>query len=200
MQFAIVPGSPTRERGRIARNVSRTRSAWHGKRRPTRAILHHSDPASQRSCITAILHHSDRGVQYACADYRGLLARHGLQLSMSRRGNCYDNAVTESMFGTLKTKLVHHESYATREAARQSLFEYIEVFYNRQRRHSALGYRSPAEHEKQLLDGAQAYRRSEADAALEKESAHECRDRARPGKDLAGHQPRTPNPTSKSCK
>jgi hypothetical protein len=101
---------------------------------------------------------------------------------------------------TLKTELVHHESYATREAARQSLFEYIEVFYNRQRRHSALGYWSPAEHEKQLLDGAQAYRRSEADAALAKESAHECRDRARLGKGLAGHQPRTPTPTSKSCK
>ena len=62
---------------------------------------------------------------------------------MSRRGNCYDNAVTESFFGTLKTELVHHERYATREAARQSLFEYIEVFYNRQRRHSSLGYVSP---------------------------------------------------------
>jgi putative transposase len=154
----------------------------------------------QRRPRQTVLHHSDRGVQYACDDYQGLLARHRLQPSMSRRGNCYDNAVTESFFGTLKTELVHHECYATREAARQSLFEYIEVFYNRRRRHSSLGYLSPAEYEKQLLDGAQAYRRSEADTALAKESAYECRDRARPGKGLAGHQPSNPNPTPKSRK
>jgi len=94
----------------------------------------------QRRPSQAVLHHSDRGVQYACDAYQGLLARHGLQPSMSRRGNCYDNAVTESFFGTLKTELVHHQRYATREAALQSLFEYIEVFYNRRRRHSSLGY------------------------------------------------------------
>lgn len=152
----------------------------------------------QRRPARAILHHSDQGVQYACDDYQGLLARHRLQPSMSRRGNCYDNAVTESFFGTLKTELVHHESYATREAARQSLFEYIEVFYNRKRRHSSLGYLSPAEYEKQLLDGAQAYRRSEADTVLAKESVSEHRDRARPGKGLAGHQPSNPNVIPKS--
>lgn len=94
-----------------------------------------------------LLHHSDRGVQYACDDYQALLSEHGVQPSMSRTGNCYDNAVMESFFGTLKTELVHHESYPTREAARQSLFEYIEVFYNRRRRHSALGYVSPQEYE-----------------------------------------------------
>lgn len=94
-----------------------------------------------------VLHHSDRGVQYACDEYQQLLARHGLTPSMSRRGNCYDNAAMESFFGTLKTELVHHETYATREAARQSLFEYIEVFYNRQRRHSALAYASPESYE-----------------------------------------------------
>jgi transposase InsO family protein len=97
-----------------------------------------------------VLHHSDRGVQYACDEYQGLLAEHGLTASMSRTGNCYDNAVMESFFGKLKTELVHHETYATREAARQSLFEYIEVFYNRRRRHSSLGYLSPAEHEQRL--------------------------------------------------
>ena len=69
---------------------------------------------------------------------------------MSRTGNCYDNAVMESFFGTLKTELVHHETYHSRAAARQALFEYIEVFYNRKRRHSALGYRSPMEYEASL--------------------------------------------------
>jgi putative transposase len=104
----------------------------------------------QRAPRTPVLHHSDRGVQYACDDYQALLAAHDLVPSMSRRGNCYDNAVMESFFGTLKTELVHHERYATRDAARQSLFEYIEVFYNRQRRHSALNYQSPHEFEMNL--------------------------------------------------
>lgn len=94
-----------------------------------------------------LLHHSDRGTQYASDAYQALLARHGIEPSMSRAGNCYDNAVTESFFSTAKRELIHHESYATREAARRSLFEYIEVFYNRQRLHSTLGYRSPAEYE-----------------------------------------------------
>jgi putative transposase len=97
-----------------------------------------------------VLHHSDRGVQYACDEYQRLLSEHGLTPSMSRTGDCYDNAMMESFFGTLKTELVHHEKYSTREAVQQSLFEYIEVFYNRRRRHSALGYLSPAEHEAQL--------------------------------------------------
>jgi transposase InsO family protein len=87
--------------------------------------------------------HSDRGVQYASAAYRQLLRAHGLTASMSRRGNCYDNAVAESFHKTLKTELVYHEKYATRQEARSSIFEYIELFYNRQRRHSSLGYMSP---------------------------------------------------------
>ena len=110
----------------------------------------------QRQPGAPVLHHSDRGVQYACDDYQGLLARHGLEGSMSRRGNCYDNAVMESFFGTLKTELVHHENYSTREAARQSLFEYIEVFYNRQRRHSSLGYVSPAAYEDSVASHSSA--------------------------------------------
>ena len=85
----------------------------------------------EREPQETVLHHSDRGVQYACDDYQQLLAQSGLTASMSRKGNCYDNAVMESFFGTLKTELVHHERYPTRDAARQSLFEYIEVFYNR---------------------------------------------------------------------
>jgi len=96
-----------------------------------------------------LMHHSDRGVQYASAGYRAVLEAHGIEASMSRRGNCYDNAVAESFFARLKRELVDRAGYATRDAARQSIFEYIEVFYNRQRRHSSLGYVSPAEFEKQ---------------------------------------------------
>jgi transposase InsO family protein len=98
----------------------------------------------------ALLHHSDRGVQYASDAYQSLLAEHGIEPSMSRPGDCWDNAVVESFFGTLKRELVHHEVYASRAEARRSLFEYIEVFYNRRRRHSTLGYRSPAEFEASL--------------------------------------------------
>jgi putative transposase len=89
--------------------------------------------------------HSDRGVQYASGHYQQVLTAHGLTCSMSRKGNCWDNAPMESFFASLKKELVHHEDYQTRDEARQSLFEYIEVFYNRERRHSALGYHSPAE-------------------------------------------------------
>ena len=90
-----------------------------------------------------LVHHSDRGVQYACGDYRELLRSQGIECSMSRRGDCYDNAAVESFFKTLKAELVYHEHYATREQARRSIFEYLEVFYNRQRLHSSLGYQSP---------------------------------------------------------
>lgn len=87
--------------------------------------------------------HSDRGVQYASEHYQGVLHQYGLECSMSRQGDCWDNAPMESFFATLKKELVHHEEYETRAAARASLLEYIEVFYNRERRHSALGYVSP---------------------------------------------------------
>jgi len=94
-----------------------------------------------------LLHHSDRGSQYAATSYQRLLEVHGLHPSMSRKGNCWDNACVESFFGTLKRELVYHRHYATRDEAMQDIFEYIEVFYNRQRRHSTLGYDSPAEYE-----------------------------------------------------
>jgi putative transposase len=90
-----------------------------------------------------LLHHSDRGVQYAGDDYQRLLERHGITCSMSGRGDCYDNAMMESFWATLKTELVHRQRYATRGQARQSIFEYVEVFYNRTRLHSSLGYVSP---------------------------------------------------------
>ena len=89
--------------------------------------------------------HSDRGVQYASVSFRKKLEKYGLIQSMSGKGNCYDNAVTETFFKTLKTELVYTEHYRTREEARHSLFEYIEVFYNRKRKHSSLGYKSPVE-------------------------------------------------------
>jgi putative transposase len=92
--------------------------------------------------------HSDRGSQYASEHYQGLLARHGITCSMSRRANCWDNAPMESFFASLKKELTHGETFATREEARASLFAYIEVFYNRIRRHSSLGYESPAEYER----------------------------------------------------
>jgi len=141
-----------------------------------------------------LLHHSDRGVQYACDDYQRLLAKHGLTASMSRTGNCYDNAVIESFFGTLKTELVHHETYPTREIARQSLFEYIEVFYNRQRRHSTLGYVSPHEYE-QHFAAAKLSGGLNVDNPTSKQSELAIRDRARPGKGLAGRQPSTSGTT-----
>jgi putative transposase len=94
-----------------------------------------------------LLHHSDQGVQYACHSYRQLLQTHGMVSSMSRRGEVYDNAVAESFFSTLKKELVHQTKFATRTDARRAIFDYVEVFYNRQRRHSTLGYLSPAEFE-----------------------------------------------------
>jgi transposase InsO family protein len=97
-----------------------------------------------------LMHHSDRGSQYASAAFQQLLRDENITCSMSRKGNCYDNAVMESFFASLKKELVHQEDYQTRAEARQSLFEYIEVFYNQQRLHSALGYVSPAEYERQF--------------------------------------------------
>ena len=95
--------------------------------------------------------HSDRGSQYASDRFTTVLRGHGIIQSMSGKGNCYDNAVTESFFHTLKTELVYLESYETKAGARQSIFEYIEVFYNRVRRHSALGYKSPLEYERRAM-------------------------------------------------
>ena len=94
-----------------------------------------------------LLHHSDRGSQYASAAYRAILSRHGIEASMSRTGDCYDNAATESFFSSLKGEWTRHHGYDTHEQAATSLFEYIEVFYNRKRLHSTLNYRSPVDYE-----------------------------------------------------
>ncbi len=91
-----------------------------------------------------MIHHSDRGSQYCAHGYRQLLEQFGMKASMSRKGNCYDNAPMESFWGSLKNELVHHCRFATRSEAVASIREYIEIFYNRQRRHSRLGYLAPA--------------------------------------------------------
>jgi transposase InsO family protein len=95
--------------------------------------------------------HSDRGIQYASGDFKDVLKAYDFIQSMSRKGNCYDNAVSESFFHTLKTEHVYDYRYETRAEARLSIFEYIEMFYNRQRRHSALGYRSPVSFELEAM-------------------------------------------------
>jgi len=103
----------------------------------------------RRRPVSGLIHHSDRGSQYACYDYQQLLSSNGLICSMSRRGNPYDNAVTESFFKTLKVELVYRRRFGTREEAKTAIAEYIELFYNCRRKHSALGYKSPAEYEEQ---------------------------------------------------
>jgi transposase InsO family protein len=106
---------------------------------------------ARREIKPGLLHHSDRGVQYAATDYRELLRKHKIVPSMSRRANCYDNAVPESFFATLKWELLDRFPWPTRAAVRTALFEYIEVWYNRLRRHSALGFLSPLQYEHSLL-------------------------------------------------
>jgi putative transposase len=97
----------------------------------------------RRQPAAGLLHHSDRGSQYASRLFQDQLAGYGMICSMSRKGNCWDNAPTESFFNSLKNERVHGTRYATRQAAEADVFEYIEVFYNRTRRHSTLGYKSP---------------------------------------------------------
>ncbi len=107
-----------------------------------------SQALGRRQPDAGLLHHSDRGSQYASRDYQAELGRRGIVCSMSRRGNCYDNAVAESFFGTLKTELIHRHPWPTRVSAKRAIAEYIEAYYNPHRRHSALGYVSPAEYER----------------------------------------------------
>ena len=95
-----------------------------------------------------LIHHSDRGSQYASGEYQALLAKHAITPSMSRRGDCWDNAVAESFLHTLKVELIHRYRFKMREEAKQTIFEYIEVYYNRKRMHSSLGYMSPFDYEK----------------------------------------------------
>jgi len=117
------------------------------KRRPVTTDSNHRygiapnllEPIQRHRPPKGLIQHSDRGVQYASKPYRKILADHGIKASMSRKGDCLDNAPMESFFGSLKTELVHRTRFKTREEARRAIFEYIEVWYNRQRRHSSLG-------------------------------------------------------------
>jgi transposase InsO family protein len=104
----------------------------------------------QRRIPPGLIHHSDQGAQYSCVAYQQQLLVLGITPSMSRKGNCYDNAVAESFFSTLKNELVHHQTYPTREEASREIFAFIEGFYNRQRLHQSLGYLSPLEFERRI--------------------------------------------------
>jgi transposase InsO family protein len=104
----------------------------------------------QRKPPPGLLHHSDRGVQYASGDYRACLEANRFIASMSRKGNCYDNATMEAFWSTLKNELVHRRHFTTRVQATSAIFDYIERFYNRRRRHSSLGYQSPLDYESNL--------------------------------------------------
>jgi putative transposase len=118
---------------------------------PLRAL---ENALRRRQPKAELLHHSDQGAQYTSLGYRNLLAAHGIEVSMSRRGDCWDNAVAESFFSTLKAELVERRDWRSRSELRSALFEYIEVFYNRKRLHSTLAYRTPAEAEQQHLHDA----------------------------------------------
>ena len=103
----------------------------------------------QRDPEAGLVHHSDRGSEYASKSYREMLRQRGIRVSMSRKGDCYDNAMIESFWGTLKEEGIGQEIYRTREEAKTAVFDYIEVFYNRKRKHSSLGYLSPVQYEEQ---------------------------------------------------
>lgn len=116
-----------------------------GRRMTTELVVRALEQAvAARRPAARLMHHSDRGSQYCSGEYQALLRAHGMRASMSRKGNCYDNAPVESFFGTLKTELVHHRRYQTRTEAAREIAEYIDLFYNRQRRQARLGYLSPA--------------------------------------------------------
>jgi len=127
----------------------------------------------RRGCVAPLIFHSDRGSQYASLEYQRLLAKHQIFGSMSGKGNCYDNAWAESIFHTLKVELVHDERYTTRAQARTSIFEYMEVYYNRQRLHSSIGDMPPVEYEQMVQAGPAA-------TAFTRPEDWGCLDMARP--------------------
>jgi putative transposase len=111
------------------------------------AIRALSKAISNRRPSQGLMIHSDRGVQYASAEFRAKMQKQGFVQSMSRKGDCWDNAVAESFFHTIKTQLIHHRRFQSMEEAEQAIFNYIEVYYNRQRKHSTNNYKSPAQYE-----------------------------------------------------
>ena len=109
---------------------------------------------SNKRPAAGLIHHSDRGSQYCAKKFQKMLKQFNMQSSMSRRGNCFDNAPVESFWGTVKQELVHHRDYQSRQQAIREITEYIEIFYNRQRRQKRLGYLSPVAYEKQYYRNA----------------------------------------------
>lgn len=126
---------------------SRNVVGWAMKERMTSQMVTEAFNMALLNRNPPVIHHSDRGCQYASEEFQNLLKEYEVQCSMSGKGNCYDNAVVESFFGTLKKELVYFENYKTRDEAKRSIFEYVEIFYNRKRRHSSLGYKTPVEFE-----------------------------------------------------
>ena len=128
---------------------SRAVVGWAMDKRMTRQLVMNAltMAVQRRATPSGIIFHSDRGSQYASDDFQSLLSQYGMRCSMSRKGDCWDNAPVESFFGTLKRELIFHRKYLTRFHARQNIFDYIERFYNRRRLHSTLGYKSPAAYE-----------------------------------------------------
>ena len=128
---------------------SRNVVGWAMDKRMTRHLVVNAlnMALKRRHPVKGLVHHSDQGSQYASSDFQELLNKHGIRCSMSRKGDCWDNAPVESFIGTLKQELVFHQRYITLAQAKQSIFEYIERFYNRKRLHSTLGYQSPFEYE-----------------------------------------------------
>lgn len=124
---------------------SRLVVGWSMKDRPNQELANEAliMALEQRRPEPGLIHHSDQGILYSSTLYRQLLSRYGMIQSMSRKGNCYDNAVAESFFSSLKNEIVHHHDYYTREQARMEIFDYIELFYNRRRIHQSLGYQTP---------------------------------------------------------
>jgi putative transposase len=131
-------------RGIVGSSMDKTITEELTKQAFMQAILRRDPPKG-------LVYHSDRGVQYASNGFKGLLAQYGCIGSMSRKGDCWDNAVAESFFHTLKVELIRKKTFRTREEAMQAIFEYIEIYYNRKRTHSTLGYKSPFEYEKRFL-------------------------------------------------
>lgn len=126
---------------------------WSASNRQTTALIINALEHAVLRCVPkrGVVMHSDRGSQYASHEFRGVCEQHGFRQSMGSTGSCYDNAITETFFHTLKTELIYHSKFQTRDDAHMALFDYIEVFYNRQRRHSSINYMSPAAFEKSLI-------------------------------------------------
>ena len=131
---------------------------WSAASRMTRELVIQAlkNSVSKHRPPAGIIHHSDGGVQYCSKDYQELLRKNGFKCSMSQKGNYYDNACAETFFSTIKNEMIHLKKFRTREEARRAIFEYIEIFYNRKRRHEALGYLSPTEFTRRYMEKAAA--------------------------------------------